>query len=309
METLFNRSNICVFFRDGRLRIGDEIVNANGRYLRGLQSFERVQKLLYNFIDNFIDLVIAHDEIASVSDFCTKIKIDCGEKDTIHNVQQCYDVTKKGLSNSQRSHSSDSLNSLYFDGTQTTKPNEDINNIPLNLCSTSKSVMTPMITNEYKPVYANNHLTITVPKSNDEKWQILKKEVLALNTGNRSSLRNSTTHSSIHGRKSRSYSLLSQSPRLCSSRLSLFGGKSFKIDATDMSNEDEGRSQPSPNIIEMRNNTTKKIHKCNNKSTNNVDSNSAVSSIAPKWQGEGKFLFIKIKYLVKICVSSYLIRS
>ncbi|XP_069964003.1 serine-rich adhesin for platelets isoform X2 [Bactrocera oleae] len=62
--------------KDGRLRIGDEIVNVNGKHLRGVQSFADVQRLLSTFVNNCIDLVIAHDEVATVTDFYTKIKID-----------------------------------------------------------------------------------------------------------------------------------------------------------------------------------------------------------------------------------------
>lgn len=257
-------------------------MNASGHYLRGLQSFDRVQKLLCTFIDNCIDLVIAHDEIASVSDFCTKIKIDCGGKDTIQNLQQCDDnIIKKRLSYSQRSHSSDSLGS--FD------------DIPFRRCSTPKSLITPMINSsteiEYKPVYANNHRTITIPKSDDEKWQMLKQNTLALNTSNRSSLRNSIKHSSINCRTLRSHSLLSQSPRLCSSRLSLFSGKSFKIDVTDTSNEDEDHNKPTFNTIETGSNIIKLIHKSSNTATSNIDANSSGSNITPNRQVEGKLLY------------------
>lgn len=270
-------------------------MNANGHYLRGLQSFERVQKLLCTFIDNFIDLVIAHDEIASVSDFCTKIKIDCGGKDTIQNLQQCNDsIIKKRLSYSQRSHSSDSLSSFDYCGIQVIeqKLGDEIDDIPFRRSSTPKFLMTPMINNsteiEYKPVYANNHRTITIPKSDDEKWQMLKQNTLALNTSNRSSLRNSIKHSSINCRTSRSHSLLSQSTRLCSSRLSLFSGKSFKIDVTDMSNEDEDHNQPTLNTTETGSNIIKLIHKSSNTSTSNIDANPSGSNMAT--QVEGKLL-------------------
>lgn len=67
---------ILFSFRDGRLRLGDEIVNVNGSHLRGIQSFQEVQRLLNCFVDNCIDLVIAHDEVTTITDFYTKIKID-----------------------------------------------------------------------------------------------------------------------------------------------------------------------------------------------------------------------------------------
>ena len=63
--------------RDGRLRVGDEIVNVNGHHLRGLQSPNTVQRILSTFVNNFVDLVIAHDELTTFnSDLTRKIKID-----------------------------------------------------------------------------------------------------------------------------------------------------------------------------------------------------------------------------------------
>ncbi|XP_034650500.1 uncharacterized protein LOC117890010 [Drosophila subobscura] len=86
--------------RDGRLRLGDEIVNVNGKHLRGIQSFAEVQRLLSIFVDNCIDLVIAHDEITTVTDFYTKIRID-GMSTQRHR-----------LSYVQRTQSTDSLTSM-----------------------------------------------------------------------------------------------------------------------------------------------------------------------------------------------------
>lgn len=56
--------------------MGDEIVNVNGKNLRGIQSHAEVKCLLSTFVENCITLVIAHDEVASVTDFYTKIRID-----------------------------------------------------------------------------------------------------------------------------------------------------------------------------------------------------------------------------------------
>ncbi|XP_011562268.3 uncharacterized protein LOC105392352 isoform X1 [Plutella xylostella] len=65
--------------RDGRLRIGDEIVNVNGRVLRGLSSLKEVQDIVNScsteatteeggmFQRYQVDLVMAHDEITPVS--------------------------------------------------------------------------------------------------------------------------------------------------------------------------------------------------------------------------------------------------
>ncbi|XP_050743330.1 protein enabled isoform X2 [Drosophila biarmipes] len=86
--------------KDGRLRLGDEIVNVNGKHLRGIQSFAEVQRLLSSFVDNCIDLVIAHDEVTTVTDFYTKIRID-GMSTQRHR-----------LSYVQRTQSTDSLTSV-----------------------------------------------------------------------------------------------------------------------------------------------------------------------------------------------------
>lgn len=65
--------------RDGRLRIGDEIVNVNGRVLRGLSSLKDVQHIVNscsteaNFEEKTlfhryqVDLVMAHDEINPIT--------------------------------------------------------------------------------------------------------------------------------------------------------------------------------------------------------------------------------------------------
>lgn len=65
--------------RDGRLRIGDEIVNVNGKMLRGLSSLKEVQHIVNScsteamleegtlFHRYQVDLVMAHDEITPIT--------------------------------------------------------------------------------------------------------------------------------------------------------------------------------------------------------------------------------------------------
>lgn len=65
--------------RDGRLRIGDEIVNVNGKVLRGLSSLKEVQHIVNScsteatveegtlFKRYQVDLVMAHDEVAPIT--------------------------------------------------------------------------------------------------------------------------------------------------------------------------------------------------------------------------------------------------
>lgn len=65
--------------RDGRLRVGDEIVNVNGKVLRGLSSLREVQHIVNSCSSQtniplessphkyFVDLIMAHDEFAPVT--------------------------------------------------------------------------------------------------------------------------------------------------------------------------------------------------------------------------------------------------
>lgn len=60
--------------QDGRLRIGDEIVNVNGNRLRGLASYGTVQQMVTTFVNDSVELVIAHDELTTFSsDACFRL--------------------------------------------------------------------------------------------------------------------------------------------------------------------------------------------------------------------------------------------
>ncbi|XP_030375233.1 uncharacterized protein LOC115624620 isoform X2 [Scaptodrosophila lebanonensis] len=126
--------------KDGRLRLGDEIVNVNGKHLRGIQSFAEVQRLLSTFVDNCIDLVIAHDEIATVTDFYTKIKID-GMTTALQQQQ-----LRKRLSYTQRTQSTDSLNSSHAFDLQSLQDPEEVNTLPDDVRSlaSDSTLPTPM---------------------------------------------------------------------------------------------------------------------------------------------------------------------
>ncbi|XP_055838279.1 uncharacterized protein LOC129906523 isoform X2 [Episyrphus balteatus] len=195
-----------IVHKDGRLRLGDEIVNVNGNHLRGLQSFDQVQNLLSTFVDNCMDLVIAHDEVATVADFCTKIKINNAFSN--HPKFEVCDgnyKSRKQMSFSHRSHSTESINSYDLSRLQITLQDDDeakflinsttIKNKSPTKCSTTvptstietqnisrpRSVrsleLTPLCsTSEYTPVYANRVTSITNTISDDEKWQILSQK-------------------------------------------------------------------------------------------------------------------------------------
>lgn len=81
--------------------MGDEIVNVNGKNLRGIQSHAEVKSLLSTFVENCINLVIAHDEVASVTDFYTKIRID-GLSSQRHRLS--YSQRTDSLSSLQSEH-------------------------------------------------------------------------------------------------------------------------------------------------------------------------------------------------------------
>lgn len=71
---------------DGRICIGDEIINVNGIVLRGMKSYEkhgiykRIQEMLTTFVNNSVELVISHDEPTTCGDrlneLNTKLKAD-----------------------------------------------------------------------------------------------------------------------------------------------------------------------------------------------------------------------------------------
>lgn len=199
--------NISLFNRDGRLRIGDEIVNVNSQHLRGLQSYKTAQQLLSTFIDNCIDLVIAHDEVAAVSDFCTKIPVDRNSMQSEpHMTAEPALTLKKNYASAStsnlaassrkrllfegRAHSTDSLSnveicSIQTDITDGPPPNTEGNNAVvqsrektlLGRRSLNRSLeMTPLFsTSEYTPVYADR-VTISNTISDDEKWQCLSRK-------------------------------------------------------------------------------------------------------------------------------------
>lgn len=73
------------------MRLGDEIVNVNGSHLRGIRSFDEIKRLLHTFVNDSMELVIAHDEITSLTDFYTKIKI--GSHPMVANETNCSNNT------------------------------------------------------------------------------------------------------------------------------------------------------------------------------------------------------------------------
>uniref|UniRef100_A0A1B0CEG8 PDZ domain-containing protein n=2 Tax=Lutzomyia longipalpis TaxID=7200 RepID=A0A1B0CEG8_LUTLO len=158
-----------VAHRDGRLRVGDEIVNVNGHHLRGLQSPSTVQRIL-TFVDNCVDLVIAHDELTTLASTfsSTKIRIGDDQSKGVHTLMgskrlSCSDLDQLVLRTSDPSPQRKALLS-------------PMRTLTRNPRASKPFPLTPLYnhTTEYVPVYANR-ITITNTISDDEKWQMLKK--------------------------------------------------------------------------------------------------------------------------------------
>uniref|UniRef100_A0A182W9I3 PDZ domain-containing protein n=1 Tax=Anopheles minimus TaxID=112268 RepID=A0A182W9I3_9DIPT len=154
-----------IAYKDGRLRIGDEIVNVNGHHLRGLQSPSTVQRILSTFVNNVVDLVIAHDELTTFnSDANRKIKIDSRPNGSTATTGAISITTSSDGSSASSSSSSSptrasSKSSVTAVGGQP-KP------FPL----------TPIYApSDYVPVYANR-ISISNTICDDEKWQMISKQ-------------------------------------------------------------------------------------------------------------------------------------
>lgn len=133
------------FNRDGRLRIGDEIVNVNGHHLRGLQSPSTVERFLNTFDNNCVDLVIAHDELTTFTvkpnDLNFKTKVNSSNSSSTNS---CMEEIEKNANKPK-------IVGKPFPSTPLYNPSE------------------------YVPVYANR-ITISNTICDDEKWQLLGKQ-------------------------------------------------------------------------------------------------------------------------------------
>ncbi|EAT43932.1 AAEL004673-PA [Aedes aegypti] len=171
-----------IAYRDGRLRIGDEIVNVNGHHLRGLQSPSTVLRILSTFVNNIVDLVIAHDELTTFNaDLHRKIKIDAS-------------VTTKQVSELEVNGGTGGLLSTNMAYNVNPKQQSTIETVGCTTtinCSTpisngqmkqhqqqpkSAFPITPIYSStDYVPVYANR-ISISNTICDDEKWQMLSKQ-------------------------------------------------------------------------------------------------------------------------------------
>lgn len=116
----FLKRIVTFVFRDGRLRVGDEVVNVNGQHLRGLQSPSTVQRILSTFVNDKVELVIAHDELTTVTtEENRKIKLDAtmDESSSDHPYSKNNNVelekVEPKIQNVERTRRSLSLTPLY----------------------------------------------------------------------------------------------------------------------------------------------------------------------------------------------------
>ncbi|XP_055703916.1 mucin-2-like isoform X2 [Phlebotomus papatasi] len=159
-----------VAHRDGRLRVGDEIVNVNGHHLRGLQSPSTVQRIL-TFVDNCVDLVIAHDELTTLGSTFSSTKIRIGD-------DQAAREPDTHLMGTKRLSCSD-LDQLVLRTNDPTSQRKALLSPMRTLTRHPRTPkpfpLTPLYNpTEYVPVYANR-ITITNTISDDDKWHMKKR--------------------------------------------------------------------------------------------------------------------------------------
>uniref|UniRef100_A0A4Y0BIW7 PDZ domain-containing protein n=1 Tax=Anopheles funestus TaxID=62324 RepID=A0A4Y0BIW7_ANOFN len=153
-----------IAYKDGRLRIGDEIVNVNGHHLRGLQSPSTVQRILSTFVNNVVDLVIAHDELTTFnSDANRKIKIDSRPNGSPITASGTISISTDGSSASSSSSSSPTRAPSKSSVTAVGGPSKPFPLTPIYAPS------------DYVPVYANR-ISISNTICDDEKWQMISKQ-------------------------------------------------------------------------------------------------------------------------------------
>ncbi|XP_055530231.1 uncharacterized protein LOC129721553 isoform X2 [Wyeomyia smithii] len=168
-----------IAYRDGRLRIGDEIVNVNGHHLRGLQSPSTVQRILSTFVNNIVDLVIAHDELTTFNtDLHRKIKIDASASKHVSELEVNSggtgadgSITTNGNNPKQQPGQGSGCTTLINCST----PNATgcIKQQPSSKATfPMSSINSPT---DYVPVYANR-ISISNTICDDEKWQMLSRQ-------------------------------------------------------------------------------------------------------------------------------------
>uniref|UniRef100_A0A182QX64 PDZ domain-containing protein n=1 Tax=Anopheles farauti TaxID=69004 RepID=A0A182QX64_9DIPT len=167
-----------IAYKDGRLRIGDEIVNVNGHHLRGLQSPSTVQRILSTFVNNVVDLVIAHDELTTFnSDANRKIKIDSrpvpgGGPD---RTSGAISITSSVSSSSDGSVASCASSGSSSSSSSPTRGSASTSVTSVGGQSKPFPLAPIYAPSDYVPVYANR-ISISNTICDDEKWQMISKQ-------------------------------------------------------------------------------------------------------------------------------------
>lgn len=155
----------------------------NGHHLRGIQSHTAVQQMVMTFVDNAVDLVIAHDELTTfqLSEHAAKIKVDCQRRSLISNTN-----TTVGINDSFRLKDLKLQQSIahrkrlsYTASDETVEPMRQCDAIGRSTGNSGHMktlALTPLYnSSEYKPVYANR-VTIINTSNDDEKWKQLSRK-------------------------------------------------------------------------------------------------------------------------------------
>lgn len=169
---------------DGRLRIGDEIVNVNGQDLRALQSYETVQQLIETFIDNTVELVVAHDELTTIyGDLASTMAAPAATTTTTTKPVVNAGVIKQSDA-VPAIDATDNIDSVHESAKHSPSISSSKNDIDdgsygefaMRPLKNRISELSPLQSyTNYVPVYSNR-TTITNTISDDEKWQILSRK-------------------------------------------------------------------------------------------------------------------------------------
>jgi len=160
---------------DGRIRIGDEIVNVNRIDLRGMQSYDKVEEMLQTFNDNSVELVIAHDELTTMCDLPengAKLNGDTnsnGINDTDAPINTSNGTIATEISTIDETTARQSEMMETADDNAKPKTNN-------GSCCRIADMLPLQNFTDYVPVYSERSKIPPTTISDDEKWQILSKK-------------------------------------------------------------------------------------------------------------------------------------
>ncbi|XP_052873259.1 uncharacterized protein LOC128278570 [Anopheles cruzii] len=168
-----------IAYKDGRLRVGDEIVNVNGHHLRGLQSPSTVQRILSTFVNNVVDLVIAHDELTTFSsDANRKFKMDARPPAGGGPAVVSSGAISITSTCSTPASSSPIASTSGTDPSSSSSSSSGSPRTGAGGCPGKPFPLTPIYApSDYVPVYANR-ISISNTICDDEKWQMISKQRL-----------------------------------------------------------------------------------------------------------------------------------